>query len=912
VSRTHRRASAAAAAGARLEQLRAALGDELDVHMNPKTGTPRLLSGRPLGRATTAAPGRTRAEKTARAFLHAHKELLRLSDPDVEMQLAREESDWLGHTHLRFAQRHRGLRVWPAELLVHLDPTGDVSVVNGTWVPTPDEVAPSPALEEGDAVARALEHMGAGDPAIVPPAELLVWAPGDRASRLAWSVLVPASVARQWRVVVDALDGSVLDAWNTAMDADVAGSGTDLFGATHPIRVWSEGTNFLVDTSKPMFDTVGGDDPPDPGTTTGAIIILDATNQPPSDDPQSIPPVSQITSAAASEPAATWVPDGVSALVNFSRVYDYFLGTHGRDSLDGQGGSILAIVRLGQDFENAFFLSEQNLMAFGDAQAYAGALDVVGHELTHGVTFHTANLVYRGESGALNESMSDIFGELVDAQVRGSADWLVGSPPAFAQPLRNMQNPSSISTSFGPYPDHYSEFIGTTADNGGVHLNSSIPNHAFYQLAQGLPGAIGLDQAGQIFFRALTVYLTANSRFVDARIACIQAAGDLFGAGSPQAQGTAQAFDAVGITGGTGTPPPSPFPGNQGADSTIFVYFSIGDGAYFLGRRETALGDPAGGIPLSAFPVAYQRPAATGDGTVAWFIDGPIPPFYPGNDLCLIETNAGLNAEETCLGFPGSVHSIAVSPDGSRYGFVMLDGGVPESRITVFDFNKPPGSEATTYDLRAPATVPGPGGSGLTVASILAADVVDFTADGRSMIYDALNQLQYSGGTIDVWSIYEVDLASGDTFIVAPPVPGFDIGYPALAQRSDSHLVFEVVDVASNLSTIFAANRVTGDLAPVGQNPGGLAVPGYDGGDARVVFSVEDVGTVTGFSLLARPVGADRITPTGAETQWLEDAYFGVIYRRGTYVPEPGSVAAGAAALVALAGIARRRRPRRQ
>jgi hypothetical protein len=225
----------------------------------------------------------------------------------------------------------------------------------------------------------------------------------------------------------------------------------------------------------------------------------------------------------------------------------------------------------------------------------------------------------------------------------------------------------------------------------------------------------------------------------------------------------------------------------------------------------------------------------------------------------------------------------------------------------VVDLTRPPGSEVTTYELRAPATVPGPGGSGLVVASILAADVVDFTADGRSMIYDALNQLQYSGGAVDVWSIYEVELATGDTFIVAPPQPGFDIGYPALAQRSDSHLVFEVVDVGgTELSTIIAANRVTGEVEVVGQNPAGYAVPGYDGGDGRVVFSVEDGATATGFSLWARPVGPDRITPSGDPTQWLADAEFGVIYRRGLYVPEPGGVASGAVAWLVLATLTRR------
>src|SRR5690606_37321972 len=143
----------------------------------------------------------------------------------------------------------------------------------------------------------------------------------------------------------------------------------------------------------------------------------------------------------------------------------------------------------------------------------------MGDVLPYAVTCHTANLIYRDEPGALNESMSDVFGEMVEAHVLGAPDWLVGS--VLAPPLRNMANPGALSVFGAPYPSHYAQYrdLGTT-DNGGVHVNSSIINHAFYQLAAGLSGSgIGTDAAARIFYRALTVYLTANARFVDARLA---------------------------------------------------------------------------------------------------------------------------------------------------------------------------------------------------------------------------------------------------------------------------------------------------------------------------------------------------------------------------------------------------------
>jgi Zn-dependent metalloprotease len=848
-----------------------------------------MLRGR-MQRATNAGPGRPRAERPARAFLREQRALLRLGDPDQELALARQEVDALGRTHLRFQQRHNGVPVRPAELIVHLDPRGDVDVVNGSWEPTP-EVAAAPALSAQAAVAQARAEIVGALHAEIPAPELIVWAPGDRPARLAWSVFVPAAVAEQWRVIVDATSGARLAAWNTAMDADVAGSGVDLLGANRAIRVWQEGAFYLVDASKAMFDP--SSDPPDPDTARGVITILDAQNQPPTDDPQFLPSLFHVTAPAAGGP---WIPDGVSALANFSAVYDYYLAHHARNSLDGQGGSILAIVRLGQGFRNAFFLSEQNLMAFGDGQDYAAALDVVGHELTHGVTFHSANLVYRDEPGALNESLSDIFGELVEASVNGALDWLVGSPPALAAPLRNMADPGSLSVLGAPYPWHYSQYrdLGSI-DNGGVHVNSSIINLVFYRLAAGLGAeSIGLEQAGQIFYRALTVYLTANSRFVDARLACVQAAADLFGAGSIPQQRVQQAFTLGGIVGGSGTPPPQPFPGTEGDDSTLFLRYEPGLDTYQLVRLEPDL-DGGTPTPLTSF-VGGNRPAVTGDGTLAWFVD-------EFDDVCTIATEGGV---EECLGFAGEIASVSVSPSGNVFGFVLRDlaSGERLNEIVVIDLSvDPPAS--VSYELGAPVTVPNPGG-GFSVATVLFADAMEITADDRYVVYDALNSLVLaSGGAVEVWSIYALERGTGNIFAIVPPQAGYDVGYPALAQRSDNFLVFDAVSLASGIGSVLAGNLDTGVLTTVASGIEGFAVPGYSGDDTRVIYS-DASATTTGFSLLAQTV-AGRVAPQGAPVPWIPDGDFSVVYRRGAFVPEPGAGALAAAAGAALAALARRR-----
>jgi len=901
-----------------LEDLRRNARGAVEVSMRRESGTPRLIRGDQLERAARARAGRDPAADTARAFLRKRAALLKLGDPDAELALQRTQRDALGRTQLRFGQRHDSLRVWPAEVIVHLDPSGDVDAMDGASVETPTALGTTPTVAANAAVVAARAQIaGAADAQIGTP-ELLIYT-GSGFPRLAWKVFVPATLQDQWWVIVDAHAGAVLDAWNTAQDVDFLGTGTDALGAGQSIHVWkeSEGNFFLVDTNKAMFNAAGSN-PPDPDTTHGGIVVLDAGNQPPNSNPQQLPTLFHLKSATGTNP---WLPqgtssgpsvgDGVSALVNLSRVYDYFLGVHGRNSLDDAGGTLIGVVRLGLNFPNAFFLSENNIMAFGDAQKYAGALDVVAHELTHGVTHHSANLIYKDESGALNEAFSDIFGEMVEAHVAGAAtpDWLVGSPPALSTPARNMQNPGSISTSFGPYPSKYSQRIRTSEDNGGVHLNSSIVNHAFYQLVQGLPNAIGRQKAQAIFYRALTAHLTASANFVDARLAAVTSAQELStlpvtGITAADVQAVRDAFTAVEVLDGPGTEPPDPFPGTAGSDSTLFVRFNPDIGANFLWRREPPI-DGAVDFPLSNFDVKAARPAVLGDGSEAVFVDSI-------DGLCSIRTD-GTETEFCDPSVSGVVSSVAISPDGNRFSFVLRNqfSGDPENEIYVFDDRIAPPNDLSIFSIEAPAI------DAATIASILFADQMDFSADGRWLVFDALTQVDFLGSgagaaAVRVWAIYAVDLSSGAIFTIVPPERGINIGYPALAQTSDSHIVFDVVDQQTGNGAVLAGNLDTGALAKIADLAGtpmspAFGIPSYTGSDDAVIFSQADPFVNSGVSLEKQGVAADRITPSGAQTVWLEDADFGVIYRRGVFVPEPASTWLVAFAWSAVALLARLR-----
>ncbi|MEE2777689.1 MAG: M4 family metallopeptidase [Acidobacteriota bacterium] len=874
-----------------LRKLRSRTGNGVEVRFRRSAGTPRFVRGNKLERrARSARPDPGADRSIARRFLRENRKLFALDDPDAELSLVREEKDRLGRTHVRFTQRYAGLEVWPAGLTIHLDPQGDVDLMNGAYVATPRGLGIEPQLSAEEAAQKARAHFEAATDTPISDPELIVYAPGDRPPRLGWRLAVHKSIRFDMLVVVDAEDGAILTSFNRTQTQNVVGSGVDLLGQTRTLNVWSEnGLFYLTDTSKQMFDPASN--PPRADTSRGAILIQDAVNQPP--DNAEIPP--NIAIVQSTSATSEWLADGVSAAFGLSKVYDYFLTAHGRDSLDGNGGNILAVVRFGQNYENAFFLPTLNLMAFGTAKPYAAALDIVGHELSHGVTSTTSDLIYRDQPGALNESMSDIFGEMVESFESGQApDWLNGS--VFPQPARSLSDPGSIEVFTGAgrvYPEKFSEFFGPNdplldqlqnRDNGGVHINSSIPNHAFYQLAAGLPGAIGTTDAAAIFYRANTVHLTQNSQFIDARLACIQSAEELFGAGSPQALRTAEAFDFVEIVDGEGSPDPPTFPGTPGEDATLFLFHDESgsvcgaqSGQLCLGREEFDAGDPAGGSLLSLYAVAPTRVSVSGDGTVAAFVD------FLG-DVCLIDT---LSKAESCVGLPGvgiSVYSVAISPGGEYIGTVLYDTEAqqPENLIRVLEIQT---ETSYDYELVAPAL------DGGALANVKFADALDFTSTGQFMMYDALSEISLStGGTVGAWSIFAIDLFSGSTYALVPPFPGLDFGFPSLSHRSDNFMTFDVYDSGEDTSTIYSMNLNTGQTGAVGSTRG-FGVPGYTGDDTTIIFSQDDttsgLETPSGYSLIGQPIGSDSITPSGDPVLWLGDAEFGTIYRRGAYDPSP-------------------------
>jgi Zn-dependent metalloprotease len=363
--------------------------------------------------------------------------------------------------------------------------------------------------------------------------------------RLAWEAVVTGVRADQTpsrlHVVVDARTGAVLDSWDDIQtgsgkgfhNGDVA-LNTTRSGSTYQLKDPVRGNTFTTDRNNrtDVFSVVQG------------TLFTDA------DDVWGTGALSNRQTAA------------VDAQYGAATTWDYFKNTHGRSGIKGDGKGAYNRVHYGSRYNNAFWNDSCFCMTYGDGDGTNynpfNSLDVAGHEQTHGITSNTARLVYSGESGGINESMSDVFGTLVEfyaANPNDPADYLIGEEIARSgTPLRYMDRPSRD----GKSADCYSSTVG----NLNVHYSSGVGNHAFYLAAVGsgttshgtsttcngsTVTGIGNADAGRIWYRALTVYMTSDTNYAGARTAMLKAATDLFGTGSAQYAATAAAWSAVGV-----------------------------------------------------------------------------------------------------------------------------------------------------------------------------------------------------------------------------------------------------------------------------------------------------------------------------------------------------------------------------
>jgi Zn-dependent metalloprotease len=265
---------------------------------------------------------------------------------------------------------------------------------------------------------------------------------------------------------------------------------------------------------------------------------------------------------AVSDPAVNEAYDGSGT------TYDLYYKIYNRDSLDNKGLKLDSTVHYQKGYDNAFWDGQQMVYGDGDEDLPASqrlfnrftiAIDVIGHELTHGVTQYEANLAYWEQPGALNESFSDVFGTLVkqysNKQTASEADWLIGqglfTSNVNGVALRSMKAPGTAYDDpvlgKDPQPANMKNYVTTVEDNGGVHINSGIPNHAFYVTAVEI-GGNAWEKAGMIWYKTLTEKLTSKSNFQNAADLTHQAAGELYGTNSLEQNAVKTGWAEVGIT----------------------------------------------------------------------------------------------------------------------------------------------------------------------------------------------------------------------------------------------------------------------------------------------------------------------------------------------------------------------------
>ena len=490
-----------------------------------------------------------------------------IRDGLLELRLDRDDTLIAGRKHLRFTQTVNAVPVYGGDVARQTDANGMTISLFGT-LHDGINISTEPRLsaEQVHQLVQDRTGMELG-PDRLPQ---LVILPRDAGG---YALVYTARVATAEDITlyfIDAHTGDVIDQRSDAhrQTADV-GIGFGVLGERKKISASAQGGTFVGSDRlrPPVIETYDMK-----GNLTRTINFLNGF-------------VTLGTSDLASDSDNDWT-DGanVDAHVYAGYTYDYYFKRFGRRGLDNANIRIRSLTHpvnrdearnvsaavLGTFFVNAFYAGN-GIMVYGEGlpsnltlggqrwNFLAGSLDVVAHELTHGVTDYTSRLIYRGQSGALNEAFSDIMAASVmfyfhrPGTGAGSADYVVGNDVVTPGGIRNMENPQV----FGD-PDHFRDLFRGVEDNEGVHINSTIVTHAFYLSIEGGTnrtsglsvqgiGAANREQMERVFYRAFTQLMPSNATFSTARAVTIQAAQDLYGSGSAPERALIEAWNAVGV-----------------------------------------------------------------------------------------------------------------------------------------------------------------------------------------------------------------------------------------------------------------------------------------------------------------------------------------------------------------------------
>jgi Zn-dependent metalloprotease len=547
-----------------------------------------------------------------------------------ELRVSRVTVDRESMAHTRVQQVVRGVPVLGGEAIAHFTSDGELFTTTDALLSNV-VVNTTPAITAAAAIDVAVTAYGCRDCLTETPTADLWVLRQNGADHLVYRVqlqrLDGSNETALPVIFVDAHGGFVVSRYDNLQTA----SGSSLYSGTVTIGTRAYPSLYAMENHTTRIGTWDMRN----GTTT-AFFFID------SDDLWDSP-----TQRA-----------GVDAHYGMERFFNYLSSIHGRNGIDGSGGPFLlssldglttlvtSVVHYGVNYNNAFW-SSSGFMAYGDGDGVQLSplvtLDIAGHEMTHGVIQYTANLIYQGESGALNESWADVFGAMLERHVKGESanTWLSGEQaftPAIAGDAgRYMDDPHRASNkgfTADDDPDHYSERYTGAVDNGGVHINSGIANKAFYLLAKGgahhLGGSmtgIGADAAARIWFNALS-FMTTTTNFAQARTATLNAAAALYGSGGVQHTAVSAAWCLVGV-GTCGVPTAdSVTPGSGTGTSQIFTLnYSNSQGATNLSAGWVWFNATFAPNAANSCLAYYERPSHTvfllNDAGTTW-LSGPM------------------------------------------------------------------------------------------------------------------------------------------------------------------------------------------------------------------------------------------------------------------------------------------------
>ncbi len=872
----------------------------LDFVMDPSSGLPTWVKG--------IIPSSSRAistEDRITEYLTAIQSQIQIENPGTEFEIKKINTDPQGIKHLRLQQYYQGIKVYGGEMILH-EKDADIFMMNGRYFPTPTLESLSPTLtsDELPAILQAdlpqWQSLNEEQLFLLPHAqiksELVIYHldKNTQAEQLVWHVTAFPNVAERWEYFINAHNGEIIYKFTNicqfhartegtphqcthsnehtnesnapAADLDVLGpttaTATDLQGINRTINVYEEaGTYYMIDASRTMFSASLSSFPNNP---SGVVWSIDAFDTSPEND--------NFTYDHLVSGNNTWNnPTAVSAHYNGGIAYEYFKNTFGRESINGQGGNIVSIINVsegsGDDMDNAFWNGQAMFYGNGDQvfnAPLAKALDVAGHEMSHGVIQSEANLEYQYESGALNESFADIFGAMIDRD-----DWDIGeevaNPSIFPTgTMRSMSDPNNGGNSSDFYwqPKHVNEQYTGSQDNGGVHINSGIPNYAYYLFAT----SVGKETAEEVFYDVLTNYLVASSQFVDLRYAVVQACTQTYGANSNQVAAANSAFDAVGISGSGG--------GNDYQED-----IEVNPGEDFVLWSDLELSTINNALTNGTFDGTFSntnhisKPSLTDDGSIILFID-------EAGDMIEIDIDwsTGQILDEYTIEGSGIWRNVATSKDGSKLAAITNEY---DNRIFVFDFIS---GNSQWFDLYNPTTA-----QGISTGDIQYPDVLEWDASGEFVMYDALNELAGQSTTIEYWDIGFVkvwDNASnnfGDGFVskLFSGLPdNVSVGNPTFSKNSSYIIAFDYIE-STFFGTDYAvlgANIQTGEQGTIFTN-NKLGYPSYSTDDQNIIFSLTNSGQeIIGL----RALSSDKISGEGDAFIFLEDATWGVWFATGS------------------------------